>query len=407
MSTKIYFSLAWLLLLALFTACEKPVEEPALVFQVKTVNLGSVHAKLIITITSAEDLSRFDKAGVLISKDKNLTLANAQQIDLTKWSDKTYFAPVSDLESDQEYFYSLYTKKNEIVKIYEARSFTTPRPKTWVRRAPILQANEVRDGTKYFTAGNKIYVGWGGLRDLYEYDAEHDQWTKKGTLPGHTLGKEVMEIQDLGNGKALAYALDFNTQTNIAQVYDSKTDTWKAVAPISDTTYFDIGIRSALIGAVNKAYVVGREHQKNRTVFTPKHRIYEFDATTERWSIRTEHNGMSYYYPKGFSTDEHIYLLNEMNAKDIHRINLNSGMIISKFATAPVTATNFQLSMAKWKNGFIINSTTSHNYYYSLQTLDWTELPSSGSNTYENPVVVHDRLFKFNIRDGFMYEFLP
>jgi hypothetical protein len=401
MSRNVYNLLVWLLLLTLFTACEKPVEEPALDFQLKTRNLGSAHAKLIVT--SAEDLGRFDKAGFLVGKDQNLTLTNAQQLYLTKGKDKEYFATVPDLEADQQYFYSLFTKKGETLKIYEARSFTTPRPKTWVLRAPIPQTG----GTKYFTAGNKIYVGFGNLRDLYEYDAEHDQWSKKGSLPDQIRSKTILEIQDLGNGKALAYALDFHAQTNIAQLYDSKTDSWKEVATISDTTYFDIGARSALIGAVGKAYVVGLEHQKDRVVFMPKHRIYEFDATTERWSIRTEYNGIAYYYPKGFSTDEHIYLLNEMNRKDIRRINLNSGIMINQFATTPVNTTSFLLSIAKWKNGFLVNSTASHNYYYSMDTLDWTELPSSGSNTYENPLVVHDRLFKFNIRDGFMYEFLP
>jgi hypothetical protein len=354
-NTKLY--LLAVLFSIFLTSCSKTIEEPALVFSQEVVNIGTTSANLVYK--GYLNTSNFDKVGFVIGTVQEISLSNSMELPLVIPDGLSPYSKADNLNPDRQYFFSFFTIKGDMVKIYPSKSFTTHKSNSWVSRARHPLAETLKSSTHGFSIGDKIYLGWGRnnadqhLSSFYVYDPAKDQWNRKGNIPEATQRLMRFDATSLENGKAFIAFMNDNTQENIYYIYDESLDNWSMQNTISNVMYFTPGSNCKLFYHAGKAYQIGNGYSKVNSTEYAFRKIYEFNPVLNSWKEHVSHGYMSMSNPQVVVIDENIYVSSQSDKNEIHKVNLASGGTSHVVTSLPTTSTSLGIKMTRWKDGFI------------------------------------------------------
>ncbi|OJJ14330.1 hypothetical protein BKI52_43405 [marine bacterium AO1-C] len=160
-----------------------------------------------------------------------------------------------------------------------------------------------------------IDVAW--YKDLWEYDPTTDQWTKKVDFPGEArylaVGFSIGDLGYVGTGQ-----VESGSNSADFWAYNPTIDQWTRVSPLGNNSYPAIERQQAVSFVIgDKAYVgTGKGEKKN---------LWESDATTDRWTQKTDFGGGGRGSAIGFAMNGKGYIgteyVNGVYQKDMWAYN--------------------------------------------------------------------------------------
>ncbi|TDJ60599.1 MAG: galactose oxidase, partial [Nitrospina sp.] len=158
--------------------------------------------------------------------------------------------------------------------------------------------------TTAVSAHGRIYVvggfssgAWTPVNTVYAYDAAENKWRQQASMPTErgALAAGVLDGQIYAVGGALKKFFRL-VNTNAHEVYDPKTDTWKALAPIpTPRDHLTVSVANGLLYAIGGRVNVNYNNNLNA------HEAY--DPNTNQWQtlapLPTARSGITSQYIKG------------------------------------------------------------------------------------------------------------